>query len=128
MIKNHTINLVLTDDDEVYRRVEKLAARQHVDIDLVLEVLITKGLNQHLEHNLEWAEDLDKGFFRLYKALVQKDEYHTKDDDGVRKSTGLPFDDLEKAIEELKKSEAKKLIDSTPSKAEKKAAKKSCKK
>ena len=128
MIKNHTINLVLTDDDEVYRRIEKIASEQDVSIETVLEVLVSKGLNQHLEHNLEWAEDLDKGFFRLYKALVQKEEYPSKDDDGARKSTGLPFDDLEKAIEELKKSEAKKLIDSTPSKAEKKAAKKSCKK
>ena len=77
MIKNHTINLVLTDDDEVYRRVEKLAARQHVDIDLVLEVLITKGLNQHLDSNLGWAEGLDKEFFKVYRALTDKKQGET---------------------------------------------------
>ena len=69
MIKNHTINLVLTDDDEVYRRIEKIASEQDVSIETVLEVLVSKGLNQHLESNLDWAEELDKEAFKVYRDL-----------------------------------------------------------
>ena len=77
MIKNHTINLVLTDDDEVYRRIEKIASEQDVNIETVLELLVSKGLNQHLECNIKWAEGLDKEVFKMYRSLTDKKQGET---------------------------------------------------
>ena len=71
MIKTHTINLSIT-DEEIYSRIEKIAAKQDVNIETVLELLISKGLNPHLESNLEWAESLDKEAISTYRDLFSK--------------------------------------------------------
>ena len=58
-IKTHKIDVLLPSDSDIYHEIEKIATANGVSFETVLEVLVAKGLYQHLEKNLEWIRGLD---------------------------------------------------------------------